>query len=171
VNVFEYIQGYTGGRSWKYIIIHHSLTKDGKVNDWQAIKAWHTGKAGSPDPKSPDFNPYIAKPDQDIGYHFGLEYVGGILTPQIGRSLNTTGAHCVGKNTDGIGICVVGNYDLSSPGHDQLFMLASICRELMKKFGIGAFRILPHRDFAPKTCPGKYFSMETLKNYISPGAI
>lgn len=170
MNVFEYIQKFEGGRAWKYIIIHHSATVDGRTNDWQAIKAWHTGKIGSPDPKSPNFNPYIEKPDRDIGYHFGIEYIDGKLTPLIGRGLDLPGAHCVGRNGDGIGICVVGNYDYQSPGHDQLFLLGSICRELMRKYGIGEFRIEPHRNFAQKTCPGRMFNMEKLKNYIS-GAI
>lgn len=166
MSVFADIQAYAGPRKWKYIIIHHSATPDGKLNDWQAIKDWHTGKTGSSDPKSPNYNPYKAKPDLDIGYHFGIEYVDGILACRTGRSLDLDGAHCVGKNKDSIGICVVGNFDKMTPNHQQFFMLASLCRELMRKFNIPDRYIYPHRDYAPKTCPGTMFDMNTLQNYI-----
>ena len=66
-------------------------------------------------------------------------------------------------NTKAIGICVVVNYDLEAPKYGQYWMLACLCRDLMRDFGIPMTNIMPHKDFAPKTCPGKMFSMDRLK--------
>ena len=48
----------------QYIIFHHSLTKDGTVVDWEAMRRYHEQVNGW----------------SDIGYHYGIERVGkGIL--------------------------------------------------------------------------------------------
>ena len=138
---------------WKYIIIHHTLTKDGEVKDWHSIRSYHKDVKGW----------------SDIGYHYGIEKVNGRYEYQLGRDLFHDGAHCKGRNHDGIGICVVGNFDIDSPAPIQYDLTASLCRQLMDVFGIPITNVLPHRKFAPKTCPGKMFwmkPMKTLQDYI-----
>ena len=150
----------------KEIIIHHSATPDGKVNDWRAIKLWHTGKTGSADPTKKDFNPYIAKPDLDIGYNFGIEFEGADLNVYQGRSMMINGAHCIGHNDKALGICIVGCFDIIPPSEKHYTVCAELCEELMKHFGIPLNQIFPHRQFANKTCPGKKFDMDILKDFI-----
>lgn len=157
--VIDYISNFQGALSWKGIILHHSATPDGKVNDWEAIRRWHTGLVGSSDPKANNYNPYKANPDKDIGYHFGLEMIGGKLTYQIGRSLAMQGAHTIGMNSVAIGICLIGNYNKIEPTDQQYFLLASLCRELQRKFKILLKDINPHWAYADKTCPGRKFDM------------
>lgn len=160
INIFEYIKSYAILRRWRYIIIHHSLTKDRKVKDWGGIKKWHTGKIGGED------NPYTKRPMRDIGYHLGLEFADGRYNYLIGRSLSKRGAHCPKRNSDGIGICILGNFDIINPCHQQYFMVASLCRCLQEVYGIETDNIRPHSDYSHKTCPGEMFSMDKLKSYI-----
>lgn len=152
--------------NWKKIIIHHSATKDGIANDWQGIKLWHTGKIGSADIKSPDYNPYIAKPMKDVGYHWGLEYDNGVLTTKIGRPLYMQGGHTIGQNMVAIGICLVGNFDKFAPNVEQYEAVAKLCATLMRSFNIPKTEIHGHREYAYKTCPGKLFDIEKLRNMV-----
>ncbi|MCK9583171.1 MAG: peptidoglycan recognition protein family protein [Endomicrobiales bacterium] len=156
-------------RAWQSIILHHSATSDSKINNWEQIRQWHTGKTGSSDPKSPNYNSYIAKPDLDIGYHFGLEMINGRLEYQIGRPMTMQGAHTVGKNETAIGICLIGNYNNVEPTKEQYFLLASLVRDLQRRFKIAIYNVLGHTNFADKTCPGKLFNLTKLKyDYIKP---
>src|SRR4030042_6986928 len=100
-------------RHWAYIMVHHSLTKDGKTVSWQAIRKYHMGLIGSGNKNSPDFNPYLANPMRDIGYQFGIELINDHPEILIGRPLKEDGAHCPQQdmNKKAIGICFVGNFD------------------------------------------------------------
>jgi len=108
----------------------------------------------------------IETPDKCIAYNYGIELVGDRFEYKIGRSLDVDGAHCVGHNHTGVGICVLGNYDRVEPVHEQYFLLACLCRALMKKFGITIDHIYPHSKFARKSCPGLKFSLSRLKGVI-----
>ncbi|MDD3899183.1 MAG: hypothetical protein PHE82_09595, partial [Syntrophomonadaceae bacterium] len=71
----------------EYIVLHHSATPDGIIyEDFDAIKRGH-----------------LARGYRDIGYHWVIELVNGVLTAAPGRPEWDTGAHCPGRNTDGIG--------------------------------------------------------------------
>lgn len=146
---------------WKWIIIHHSLTKDQKVVDWSAIRKYHKNVLGW----------------SDIGYHMGIEGIRESSTRDkvyeilVGRQLNETGAHCKqqGKNRDGIGICLIGNFDLKPPSEEQLEKLIKLVKALMEVFQIPAKNVKRHSDFASyKTCPGKKFPWEEFKLKLQP---
>ena len=129
-----------------YIILHHSLTKDSKTVSWNAIRKYHTVTLGW----------------QKIGYHFGLELVGGHYEILVGRMLNETGAHCRQDrmNHKSVGICFIGNYDIT-PVPPEMFqvgvrLVASLCDVL----SISTDRIYPHSLLADKTCPGKMFDVD-----------
>jgi hypothetical protein len=92
-----------------WIVIHHSLSPDGVTRDWDAIRRYHVETNGW----------------NDIGYHAGIERVSGVLTTQKGRDDLVIGAHCkeIGMNSISIGICVVGNFDISPPDKETLLYL------------------------------------------------
>lgn len=135
------------------IIIHHSLTKDGKTVDWDAIKRYHI-----------DHNKW-----SDIGYHVGVERINSVLTSLTGRPINQIGAHCLGHN-DTIGICIVGNFDLAPPDHDLLRYAAELTANYLFMFGLNISTIHRHHDYAAKSCPGTKFPWERFIGLVQ-GAI
>ena len=85
---------------WKYIVLHHSLTKDRRTPDWGGIKRFHTSYRVGGHIITPEQahalmaeGKKVTKPWRDIGYHFGIENVGEDIRVQYGRSLATVGAH------------------------------------------------------------------------------
>lgn len=122
------------------IIIHHSLTKDGKAKDWTAIERYHKEVNGW----------------SDIGYHAGVERVDGVLTVLTGRPFNKIGAHCLGHN-DTLGLCIVGNFDLAPPDDETLRFAAGVVCDYLRMFDLPVSKIYRHHEFAAKSCPGTKF--------------
>jgi N-acetylmuramoyl-L-alanine amidase len=134
----------------QYIVIHHSLTKDGQVVDWNAIRKYHI-----------ESNGWI-----DIGYHYGIELAGKEYQIQIGRPEWAQGAHCkeAGMNNKSLGICVVGDYDLAPPPKEAMDLLVILVSDLCAKYHLSEQRIVTHNQYAPyKTCPGTQFPMDDLR--------
>jgi len=127
----------------KRIILHHSLTADSGTVSWGAIRRYHIQTNGW----------------QDIGYHFGIELVGDRYEVLVGRMMNKQGAHTAGQNHDSLGICFVGNFDDEPAPDEQWRVGVKLVRGLCSVFGIPASEIHGHREFAPKTCPGKLFDV------------
>lgn len=146
----------------KYLIIHTSDSKWGSVD---VIRDWHT----LPPPKGRGW--------VDIGYHYvitngfldyrslknnvpQLQYDGQIFP---GRDIDhdgdveeEIGAHCIGYNHNGLGICLVGAHGVYTPA--QLNSLYRLCIDLMKKYNIPVDNVLGHYETADgrrqgKTCP------------------
>jgi hypothetical protein len=130
------------------LIIHHSLTKDQTVADWPAIRRYHVKTKGW----------------KDIGYHWGIENVSGSIVIQRGRPENMAGAHTIGMNQKSLGICVVGNYDLTPPPDAVLDRLTNLCAIKCLEYNLTGDDIEPHHKYANyKTCPGSKFPMDKLR--------
>jgi len=147
-----------------FIVIHHSLTKDGLVVDWESIRRYHI-----------EANGWHA-----IGYHFGIEKRGGELVLQEGRKVGEAGAHCreANMNARSIGVCVVGNFDVQPPELRKLYFLRDLCFALMVNYRIPAQNVIGHRDAGfmagydwtrgqYKSCPGRLFPMDTLRDLLA----
>jgi N-acetylmuramoyl-L-alanine amidase len=124
------------------IVIHHSLTKDSNTVSWDAIKKYHTETMGW----------------DDIGYHFGVEYVTGSVKILTGRPILYAGAHTREFN-DSIGICVVGNYDTDALEKDKFDALVDLTVQLLEEYPhLTPKQIYKHSEWAGyKSCPGKRF--------------
>jgi len=138
----------------RWIVIHHSLSKDdSQTRNWDAIRKYHLSKGW-----------------RDVGYHFGIEYVEGKLKVLEGRAVGDRGAHAIGFNRSSIGICLVGNFDNVSPSQDQFSALASLCRGLQRDFDIDRDQVIGHRETydkrnvaREKSCPGELFDMDKFR--------
>jgi N-acetylmuramoyl-L-alanine amidase len=147
----------------KYIIIHHSLTRDGSAKDWDAICRYHVEQNGW----------------SKVGYHIGIEEVAGNLLVFRGRLDEEVGAHTreMGMNRRSIGICMVGNFDSAPPPPSAFEVLVSECRKIMGRYEIPAQNVLGHREVGEmagfdwrkgqyKSCPGKHFNMDLLREMV-----
>jgi len=181
----------------EYIVIHHSLTKDGLIVDWDAIRRYHKSFRYQGNIVSPEEAAVLRKnghnvesPWTDIGYHYGVERVKGELTTQMGRRVDLEGAHAkeMGMNSKSIGICVVGNFDVVPPDALTVNYLRDLIYALMANYPITSNRVIGHRDVGLmagldwtkigaggvrefKTCPGIMFPMHGLQIELKGGLV
>jgi N-acetyl-anhydromuramyl-L-alanine amidase AmpD len=132
------------------IVVHHSGTDQGNV---QIFRDYHTNVNGW----------------SDVGYHYvicnGKGGKDGEVQP--GRDLMFSGAHCIPRNLDSIGICLVGNFQNTHPTEAQLSSLKKLCLELCQKYTIPHAYVFGHRECDEGTeCPGDKFNVQELRDYL-----
>lgn len=165
-----------------WIVIHHSFSSDGKTRDWDGIRKYHMSFRYQGETITENqYNEYKAagktagleRPWKDVAYNLGIEEVNGQLTLQKGRQIGTIGAHAIAFNDCSIGICLVGNFDSTSPQDDRLFMLASMCRDFIRMFSIAPDHVIGHRETfthrgvsIEKTCPGASFDLDAFRKRL-----
>lgn len=145
-------------RTPQFIMIHHSLTKDGNTVSTPAIEKYH---------KEVDMW-------SDIGYHALVEDITG--NPElekykyqalIGRSLDTYASACPqgDMNRIALHVCCVGNYDIIKPDMSMLkVLLHRVIMPWAREFGIPPNKWVGHRDYnSLKSCPGKLFDINLLR--------
>jgi len=146
-------------KKWTAIIIHHSGTKDGNA---AIFDKWHR-----------EGNHW-----EGVGYDFvignGTDSPDGHVEVTFRWTNQQTGAHCGGTpgnwaNVEGIGICLVGNFNHTSPSPRQMQSLVNLVRFLQNRYGIPKSRIYGHRTTpgARETeCPGRNLSIAKLKSIL-----
>ena len=120
---------------------------------WDNIKDYHTNTLGW----------------EDIGYHFGGEYIEGVPTILVGRPLYKSGAHCVGYNHNSIGFMICGDFELDTEEliDGELILYAKFLAGLCVTLDIPPSNIYQHKAKDPRrTCPGKYFPFDRLVNKV-----
>ena len=137
----------------KFIILHHSLTKDSETVSSQAIRRYHINDLKW----------------SDVGYHYLCELVNGRHEILVGRMQNEPGAHCkqMGMNRQSLGICFIGNFDETKPPHEMWVMGLKFVRSLMDIYGIDRKAVLGHRELCDyKSCPGFYFNLNKFREQL-----
>jgi N-acetylmuramoyl-L-alanine amidase len=137
-----------------HIILHCSATRDSGTVSWDAIRRFHTDIRGW----------------SDIGYHFGVEEVNGVLAILRGRNMFTQGAHCRagGMNSHSIGVCVVGDYDLEPPDPYRVSVTLDLLTKLCFVLSIPAAHVLGHGELeVSKSCPGTTWNMNEVRAKIA----
>jgi N-acetyl-anhydromuramyl-L-alanine amidase AmpD len=130
------------------IIIHHSASTDGKIQNWGQIRRYHVDNRGW----------------SNIGYHYGIELVGYDYEILVGRWENENGAHCPGQNKSALGICLVGNFELSPVPARQWQSAIKLVRQLCVNHDLTPDYVYKHSNFKATACPGKYFDLEKFKD-------
>jgi len=144
-------KGSTAARPWRYIIIHHSATMAATV---QSITQGH-----------------LARGFTDIGYHFLINNGrsagtrNGEVTATDRWVNQLAGAHTKVTdhpefNNEGIGICLVGDFEAGPPTPEQMAALTMLVLALRQHYAIPIDRIGGHRDFEKTECPGRNFPMD-----------
>lgn len=120
------------------IVIHHSVSSPATSVD--EIHRWHLARGWS-----------------GIGYHYYIDGSGGVWQ---GRPEWTQGAHAYQDaqheaNTDGIGICLGGNFEQASPAKAQVQSLAELILDIRTRYK--DIPVIGHKDVQATACPGKLF--------------
>lgn len=99
-----------------------------------------------------------------IGYHFVIRKDGTI---ELGRPMDTIGAHAYGENSHTIGIHVCGNFEEAEPTPQQIESCAILVAWLSEEYGVKVNRsnVVGHRDLMATACPGEslYEQLETIR--------
>lgn len=139
--------GSINNRKITEIIVHCSATPEGKDFTVDDIRRWHKQRGFS-----------------DIGYHYVI-YRDGYI--ERGRSEHIAGAHCIGHNTNSIGICYIGGCSKTgkTPKDTRTPEQKNALIELLKllKMMYPKASIRSHKDFTNKACP----SFDATKEYSS----
>lgn len=136
--------------AWRWIIIHHSATARGGASLFDRLhreKGW-----------------------DELGYHFvvgnGSDTLDGQVEVGPRWRKQKWGAHAKTPdnkyNDFGIGICLVGNFDVSRPSKRQMDAVAKLVAHLQRSYRIPAERVIGHgtvRSFdhagTSTACPGR----------------
>lgn len=140
---------------WKWIVIHHSATPSGSAVFFDRAhrqKGW-----------------------DELGYHFVIGNGTGSRDGQIEVGprwpKQKWGAHA--KTADnqyndyGIGICLVGNFEIDRPTAAQIRSLAKLTAYLMQTYHIPADHVIGHGQAKPTDCPGRHISIAEIRRLAS----
>ncbi len=139
-------------RPWKWIVIHHSATAAGgaaRFDKMHRAKGW-----------------------DELGYDFvignGTDTRDGQIEVGSRWPKQKWGAHAKTPseqyNNYGIGICLVGNFDIDRPTKKQMESLARLCAYMMITYHIPADHVLGHRDTKATDCPGRNLNLNTVRH-------
>lgn len=123
--------------------LHHTqgnypLTYEAAVNEVQFVQEYHQQ----------------AKKWIDIGYHFLIDPLGNIYE---GRPIGVLGAHVLSRNTNNVGISILGNYH--PPANNAVRQASAdsfvaVGRYLRETYSVHVSSFYAHREIGKSDCPG-----------------
>jgi len=136
---------------WTWIIIHHS---DSAYGSAAIINQWHQ-----------------ARGFDELGYHFvignGTNSGDGQIEVGPRWPKQKWGAHDNALdnryNTNGIGICLVGNFNDTHPTPKQMHSLIRLVVYLMRTYDIPPDRVLGHGETKVTQCPGRFLNVASIR--------
>jgi len=145
-------------RNWKYVVLHHSGSVEGNVSSIDDAYRQRRDQFGTPWP--------------GIGYHFvvgnGLGMADGRIEPTFRWQQQLHGAHTASRphNLHGIGVCLVGDFEVGPPTSRQVAGVERLLEWLCGRYGISRRRVIRHADVAATRCPGRLFPFAELLDSI-----
>lgn len=142
-------------RPWTWIIIHHS---DSLFGSAALIDKWHR-----------------ARGFDELGYHFvignGTNSGDGQIEVGPRWAQQKWGAHDNALdnryNLQGIGICLVGNFDKQRPTAAQKRSLVKLVAYLMRTYHVMPNHVLGHGETKQTDCPGRYMNVAEVRSLVS----
>lgn len=143
-------------RDWKWIVVHHSASDGGGAvlfDQWHRKRGW-----------------------DELGYHFVIDNGDGRPDGEVEVGSRwfkqKQGAHAKSAsgefNEQGIGICLVGNFEKTQPTPAQWSALVKLVTYLAREYDVPASRIIGHHDVNSVTlCPGKNLDLAQLRDAVS----
>jgi hypothetical protein len=139
---------------WQFIVIHHSATPAGSAGSFDRMhrqKGW-----------------------DELGYHFviGNGTASGDGQIEVGPrwSKQKWGAHARTAdqrfNNYGIGVCLVGNFDIERPTARQMESVAKLVGYLSKTYRVPVSRIVAHSETKATECPGRHMSVADVRRAV-----
>ena len=136
---------------WTWIIIHHS---DSDYGSAAIMDKWHRDRGFD-----------------ELGYHFvignGTNSGDGQIEVGPRWPKQKWGAHDNALdnryNTNGIGICLIGNFNDTHPTPRQISSLVRLVVYLMRTYDIPADRILGHGETKITQCPGRFLNVASIR--------
>ena len=144
-------------RKWKSIVFHHSATTAGSA---AAFDRYHRETLRDPD---------------GIKYHFVI----GNGTSTDNGAIEVTGRWRAQKDAahlyrpidapDSIAICLVGNFEHSSPTKVQKIAAVKLAYVLMRRYNIPVSAVRTHRevDVGRTVCPGRHFPADVIRECLT----
>ncbi len=143
-------------KKWIAVVVHHSATENGNaaIFDKMHREQYHW---------------------EGIGYDFvignGTDSGDGQVEVTFRWRKQIPGAHCRATpnnwaNKNGVGICLVGDFNRTVPTARQMQSLLKLIRFLQKRYGIPRSRIYGHNSTPGARvtdCPGKRFPMARVR--------
>lgn len=141
-------------RPWRYIVIHHSATPAGSA---ATIDKAHR-----------------AIGYDEIGYHFvignGTGSGNGVVEVSSRWPKQKYGAHDNAGdnryNDYGIGICLVGDFEVERPTPEQLQSLSRLTAYLMRTYNISPSNVKGHGETKGTLCPGRNLNVASVKRMV-----
>ncbi|HSV14940.1 MAG TPA: N-acetylmuramoyl-L-alanine amidase [Tepidisphaeraceae bacterium] len=138
-------------RDWRAIVVHHSATTTGGA---AAFDKMHRAKGWD-----------------ELGYDFvignGTDTADGQIEVGPRWAKQKYGAHDKTPdnwyNEHGIGICLVGNFDVERPTPKQMQSLTKLVTYLMHTYHITPDHLVGHGETKSTECPGKYMNIAQLR--------
>lgn len=145
---------------WKYIVVHHSAGAYGTIELLQRV---HRERQAH-------------DPVDAIPYHYVIGNGNGLGLGEVAsdwrQEFDIWGAHVSARNSAhnflGIGICLVGNLDITPLPEKQYEALVALTRRLMSRYSIPADNVTGHGLLAGEStrCPGGHFPLQRFKRAI-----
>lgn len=152
-----------------------SSTKVPVSKHWQAIVIHHSGLPyGNRETLSQQ---HLAEGKTGMGYHFvignGDQAEDGELQVGMRWMAQQPGHHGEGKNADwinrnAIGICLVGDGNMSPPTELQIKQLVTLVTALQKRLNIPDKLVRLQRDLAETSSPGRLFPETLFRRQLLP---
>ncbi len=130
---------YFGDRNnTRYIVLHHAAVSNCTALD---VHRWHQEKGWA-----------------GIGYHFFVCKDGRVYR---GRPIGALGAHCLGWNSNSIGVCAEGNFQIDTMSDAQKNAILELINWLRSIYP--QVQVKGHRELDATACPGTNYPLPYIK--------